>query len=379
PGILAFDGKPKFDLTKYNQSYFERLRSRVIAAGKKGIYVSVMLFDGWSIESKDGSRNPWVGHPYNKANNINNINGDPDNIGSGKAIHTCQIPAVTALQVAYVKKVIDTVNDLDNVLYEISNESNPESLAWQKYLVDQIKAYEKNKPKQHPVGITVPFPGGSNEDLFASNADWISPNGDIDNPIVSDGRKVILNDTDHLCGVCGTRQFVWKSLTRGLNPIFMDEYQWFEPPSDPATFEDVRRNMGYALNYATRMRLENTAPHGELASSNYALAYPSATNAEYLVYLPSGSSVTVDLSAATGQLAVEWFDPQKGQIVTGGTITGGTKQQKFTVPATSNLFKGGDAVLYIYQDLREKNFLPNIRTRTISPSLSRGYPTMAWK
>ena len=31
---------------------------------------------------------------------------------------------ITAIQEAYAKKVIDTVNDLDNVLYEISNESN---------------------------------------------------------------------------------------------------------------------------------------------------------------------------------------------------------------------------------------------------------------
>ena len=30
---------------------------------------------------------------------------------------------MTALQEAYVRKVIDTVNDLDNVLYEITNEA----------------------------------------------------------------------------------------------------------------------------------------------------------------------------------------------------------------------------------------------------------------
>jgi hypothetical protein len=35
-----------------------------------------------------------------------------------------------AIQEAYVKKVIDTVNDLDNVLYEISNESRGSSDEW---------------------------------------------------------------------------------------------------------------------------------------------------------------------------------------------------------------------------------------------------------
>ena len=38
---LARDGKPKFDLTKYDPAYFSRLRQRVIEAGRKNIYVSV--------------------------------------------------------------------------------------------------------------------------------------------------------------------------------------------------------------------------------------------------------------------------------------------------------------------------------------------------
>ena len=49
PG-MANDGKPKFDLTKFNPVYFERLRHRIIEAGKKNIYASVMLFNGWSLD-----------------------------------------------------------------------------------------------------------------------------------------------------------------------------------------------------------------------------------------------------------------------------------------------------------------------------------------
>jgi len=36
---MALDGRPKFDLTQFNQTFFDRLRSRVILAGDKGIYV----------------------------------------------------------------------------------------------------------------------------------------------------------------------------------------------------------------------------------------------------------------------------------------------------------------------------------------------------
>ncbi len=45
----AKDGKPKFDLDSFDPAYFDRLRERVIAAGREGIYVAVMLFDGWAL------------------------------------------------------------------------------------------------------------------------------------------------------------------------------------------------------------------------------------------------------------------------------------------------------------------------------------------
>src|SRR5262245_47182074 len=45
PG-LATDGGPKFDLTKFDQAYFDRLRARVQALNSAGIYAGVYLFSG---------------------------------------------------------------------------------------------------------------------------------------------------------------------------------------------------------------------------------------------------------------------------------------------------------------------------------------------
>ena len=61
----ALDGNPKFDLTKFNQDYFNRMRSRVIAAGDREIYVSIMLFEGYGLQFAE-----WDGHPFNINNNI---------------------------------------------------------------------------------------------------------------------------------------------------------------------------------------------------------------------------------------------------------------------------------------------------------------------
>ena len=344
---MALDGKPQFDLTQFDPAYFARMRTRVIQAGQRGIYVSIMLFDGWSIEGKGaGIGNPWPGHPFNAANNINGINGDPNNTGEGLETHTLHIPTIVALQEAYVRRVIDAVNDLDNVLYEISNESRAGTGAeeWEEYMITKIKQYEATKPKQHPVGMTVLWPGGSNDVLFTSSADWIAPNGSVTNPPPADGRKVILNDTDHLCGICLDVSWVWESLTRGLNPMLMDPFDGAYAPTaghydlnDPR-WELVRRNLGYARSYADRMNLIAMQPHGELApSTGYCLAH---VGVEYLVYLPSGGPVTVDLTGA-GTLTVEWFNPTTGQTTPGGTTPGGPGQV-FTPPT------GGDAVLYIH-------------------------------
>jgi len=347
----ALDGGLKFDLTQFNQTYFDRLRSRVIEAGNRGLYVSVMLFNGWSTSYPKGSyqaANPWAGHPFNASNNINNINGDPNGDNSGSETHTLAIPAITALQDAYVRKVIDTVNDLDNVLYEISNESDGSAgnTSWQYHMINLIKTYEASKPKQHPVGMTVAWPNGNNSDLFNSPADWVSPNGDLNNPPVATGQKVILADTDHLCGICGDRGWVWKSFTRGENPLFMDQYDDsyklegggynLNNPTDVS----LRRNLGYIRNYANRINLVAMTPRGDLASSGYALANAVASGGEYLVYLPNGGSVTVNLSATPGTLTVEWFNPSTGATLNGGTVTGGTSRT-LTAPFS------GDAVLYI--------------------------------
>ena len=97
-------------------------------------------------------------------------------------------------------------------------------------------------------------------------------------------------------------------------------------------------------------------PSDTIASSGYCLANPRR---EYLVYLPEGDAVTVDLLPNIGPLVVEWMDPVEGAVTPGGTVDAGVKRT-FTV-----LF-GGPAVLYL------RNQLPRWMWRfTDRPILSR--------
>lgn len=362
----ALDGKPRFDLEKFDPAYFDRLRKRTVAAGDRGMYVIVMLFQGFSLIKKPPHEDPWPGHCFNLANNINNIDGDPDHKGNGLYTRTLDNPAIIALQEAYVRKVVDTVNDLDNVLYEITNEDDgsPADTAWQYHMIEVLRKYEAGKPKQHPIGMTVQWPQPNNAPLLASSAEWISPGeegGYQTDPPAADGSKVILNDSDHTAfftvlqkmGIDGQRAWVWKNFTRGLQVLFMDPYldpaPWgalnrngpFDGKPDPY-YEVLRINMGYTRTYADRMNLAAMTPQPASASSGFCLASAAPRRAEYLVYLPQGPWVTVDLTGVSGRLAVEWFNPSTGAVIKAQPVAGG-KKQALTAPF------GGDAVLYMVQ------------------------------
>ena len=139
--------------------------------------------------------------------------------GNVLEVHSLASPAITALQAAYIHKVVDTVNDLDNVLYEVINEGGNQQWDW--WVVKTVKDYERTKPKQHPVGIT--GHGGERLATMATSpADWISPgsqDGFRDPPPAWDGRKVSLLDTDHVWGVGGTHAWVCAASCVGTIPF----------------------------------------------------------------------------------------------------------------------------------------------------------------
>lgn len=146
---------------------------------------------------------------------------------------------------------------------------------------------------------------------------------------------MIVSDTDHLLGSAADAAWVWKSFTRGLNVNNYMELR--DLRADTPRLEEARRATGHTRRIAERMKLAAMKPAIELASTRYCLADPGR---EYLVYLPDGGEVTVDLSAATGELAAEWFDPRNDKVRLAAAVVGGGKRQL-------NPPFDGPAVLYL--------------------------------
>jgi len=345
PGA-ALDGKPKFDLTQFNAAYFDRLRERVRAASRRDVYVSVMLFEGWGLmHGNQGRAAPagwaWRSHPFHPSNNANGVNASAGADTNRGRVHALGNDAVTRLQPAYIRKVVDTVNEFDNVLFEVINEGGEKEWDW--WVVNTVREYERTKPKQHPIGIT----GHGAERLpsmLASPADWISPgsaDGFRDDPPAWNTNKVSVLDTDHIWGVGGNVAWAWKSFLRGHNPIFMDPYDGLVlgKPGD-ASWEPLRRALGHTRRLAERVNLAALTPQSDLASTKYCLANRGA---EYLVYQPrAGEAFSVELTA--GQYRTEWFDVAKGLETGGAPIETAGGAPQFKAPFD------GDAVLYLKRE-----------------------------
>ncbi|HEY4284090.1 MAG TPA: DUF6298 domain-containing protein [Chthoniobacterales bacterium] len=304
PGTMP-DGGLKFDLNTFDQNYFDRLRSRCVAAENAGFYVSIMLFDEGGVENAT----PWENNPFNIGSNINGVNGELGRYRLGIGTHTMSSSSIVKRQEAYIRKVIDTVNDLNNIVYEVANESSTQ-IAWQNHVIDYIRAYEGGKSKQHPIGTNIG--GGKRGEindavlLGKCHADFVGPNClgagnsyDTDPPM-SSGARVIISDTDHIFGIGGDTAWVWKTFTRGLNPIYMDPYFSNAQTGD----EGARWAMGDTLSYARRMNLATMTPSNSSTSTSYSLVN---SGGEYLAYNPGAGNITIK-SLPTGTYTYEWFN-----------------------------------------------------------------------
>ena len=364
PGT-ATDGGLKFDLTKFDQSYFDRLRARTQALRNAGIYAGVYLFTG---EWLNIFRCPSDGYPFTGANNINGIDDGyrdgPKGIG---AVTMTEPNAITRMQDAYVEKVIDTLNDLPNVLWIVSEEAPANSTWWNDHQISHIRAYESKKPYQHPIGYGTLI-RSPDTTIYNSDADWVKPQARI-SPLTSCGSgrpacKVNVNDSDHsYFGMWNdtpqqNRNYAWQNFMNGNQVMFMDPYVVYYPrqrrnlcgsptnaicSAPDGRYKNFRDNLGYILRYSRKLNLANVTPHKSVSSTGYCLAQTPPVGAEYLVYAPSGGSFTIDLSAmsASRTLALEWFNPSTGASIAGNPVPAGSSSRSFTPPFS------GDAVLYL--------------------------------
>lgn len=341
----AADGGNKYDLTTFNQAYFDRLRDRVAGARDRNLYVIVTLFN-WHGAVGSGGRNPWTYNPYRSANNTNAVNGDTNADGNGEELFTVDSSSWLDRQKAFVHKVVDTLNDLDNVIYETCHDCGAGSeVAWHNSIIDDLNTYQATNTNQHPACFTGAGTTYTDANLLTDNQgsctafgattfDGSAESWNVDPP--SKTGKVVLSDSSHLFYSLGRtdadfmRRWVWKTFVRGYHPLLVEDL------SSSSGWVAGRQAMGQTKVYADKMQLFGMTPQGSLTSTNYALA---KTGSEYLVLAPTGGSFTVTVMAGT--YSYEWYNPVANLIHSSGTATYTAGAQSFTPPFS------GIAVLYL--------------------------------
>jgi hypothetical protein len=141
-----FHGGNKFDLTRWDEAFFARLRDFLTRAAACGVVVELNLFCPNYEESL------WQASPLNATNNVNGI-------GNCKRdeTYTLKHQDLLGAQEAVVRKVVEELKDFDNLYYEICNEAyfGGVTLEWQHFIAGVIADAEKDFPAKHLISQNV--------------------------------------------------------------------------------------------------------------------------------------------------------------------------------------------------------------------------------
>jgi hypothetical protein len=110
PGYAG--GGNKFDLSEWDESYFQRLKAFLTEAGERNIIVELDLFSNYYDTVQ------WKLSPLNSINNVNRVGDFRDH----KEVLSLRHPELLDVQENMVRKIIHELSGFDNLYYEICNE-----------------------------------------------------------------------------------------------------------------------------------------------------------------------------------------------------------------------------------------------------------------
>jgi hypothetical protein len=152
----AWDGLSRYDLTKYNPWYFDRLHSFANEAERRGlVLVNEMYFQHNIIES--GAH--WVDCPWRPVNNLNSTGfTEPppftgDTIKMADEFYDVKHAVRRDLHRAYIRHHLDVLGGESNVIHTLSAE-NTGPLHFMQFWLDVIAEWEKETGKKPLIGLS---------------------------------------------------------------------------------------------------------------------------------------------------------------------------------------------------------------------------------
>jgi hypothetical protein len=324
------NGGNKFDLKRWDGTWFERLKDFLTQASKRGIVVELALFCPFYNDSM------WKLSPMNESNNVNGIGKVPrTSVYDRKKNGTLQ-----DVQEALVKKIVGELNDFDNLYYEVCNEPYFGGVTedWQRRIIDVIVATEK--PLKHKHLISQNIANGSKKVEKSHPAVGIF-NFHYASPPLAVKQNFALNKVigENETGFKGTgdthyRMEGWEFILAGGGLYNNLDYS-FAVGHEDGTFTSARKSPGggnrafrgqmkvlkdsiHGFDFV-RMKPDESVIKGGLPSKGRARVL-SESGKQYLIYLFGGPEAKLELELPKGSYKSEWVDVLTGKVVQAGTV-----------------------------------------------------------
>lgn len=317
------NGGNKFDLTKWDQKYFTRLKDFMKEAEKRNIIVELAMFCPFYEDTQ------WKLSPMNT---INNINGG----GPADRTHVYTLDksnGLLAIQDALVRKIISELKGYSNLIYEICNEPyfGGVTMEWQHHIASLIGDEEKGFSQQRLISQNIangtqkienPHPSVSVFNFhYATPPVAVAENYHL-NKVIGDNETGFKGNSDS-----AYRKEGWAFILAGgglynnLDYSFTADHEngTFEYPStqpgggSPA----LREQLGHLQNFINRfdylrMKPDSTVIKGNLSKTKRAQVLAEAGR-QYAIYVFGKGPITLELLIPAGTYFVEYMDPLTGK------------------------------------------------------------------
>jgi hypothetical protein len=340
PGYAA--GGAKFDLERWDEAYFARLRDFVAEAGRRDIVVEYTFFCTF-FHLVDPEA--WAVSPMNARNNVNGIGDVP-----GARAYDLGNAALTRVQKGLVRKVVGELRDADNVYFEVVNEGyhwfGPVARDWQDEMLRTAddarretgsRALLAENVAQGRRHVTRLAPATSILNFhYASPPYVVEDNLGLGRPLAFD------EDGFDQPGDWTYRENAWEFLMAGGAVYDNLDYSFTVGHEDGTAVQEkapgwggatFRRQLRVLKEFLESFDLPALAPRTSLVVGGaanaaevtqegtaraWALADEGRAYAVYLTRLRIAKALLFDI--APGAYRVEWLDPRTGARRDGGTV-----------------------------------------------------------
>lgn len=334
----AWDGLSKYDLTKYNLWYWDRLKTFADLADQKGL---VLIHQNYFQHNIIEAGAHYADFPWRTANNIN-ATGFPEpvpyagdkRIFMAEQYYDISNPVRRALHRAYIRKCLENFAGNSSVIQLIGAEfTGP--LHFVQFWIDTIKEWEKETGKHPVIGLSVTK---DVQDAILADKDRLAVIDLIDIRYwyyQADGTAYAPQGGQNLAPRQHARLLKPKKTSFEQVYHAVSEYRLKYPEKAVMYSGDSYDAFGWAIfmaggSLANVPGMDQTllsAAAGmkpiELSgktAGQYAMANEGKA---YILYNSSSTAIKLDLSRGVGNYSMKWINPANGQVLKEGKIKGG--------------------------------------------------------